>query len=221
MSVRKLSTTTWSFTNSGFGIIFQHNKLKHQLSYFEHDLIVGISTVQPVAIGLVNKGRHYWLYRNEVYTTSSESDGDKVIKYSEKLKQESLDDLTKLLLKQMKASQQQHDKIRKQKLQSMKQQNQQLLKSLKKTHEQTIKLLMKRTKPSKHSRYIPQDVKIQVVIRDNGMCQSPGCFATSNLHFDHIYPYSKGGRSDDVNNIQLLCSKHNLQKSNKHHSFRD
>ena len=61
----------------------------------------------------------------------------------------------------------------------MKQQNQQLLKSLKQTHEQTIKLLMKRTKPSKHSRYIPQDVKIQVVIRDNGMCQSPGCFATT------------------------------------------
>ena len=77
----------------------------------------------------------------------------------------------------------------------------------------TIKLLMKRTKPSKHSRYIPQDVKIQVVIRDNGMCQSPGCFATNNLHFDHIYPYSKGGRSDDVNNIQLLCSKHNWKKS--------
>ena len=121
----------------------------------------------------------------------------------------------------MKTSQQQYDKIHKQKLQSMKQQNQELLKSLKKTHEQTIKLLMKRTKPSKHSRYIPQDVKIQVVIRDNGMCQSPGCFATSNLHFDHIYPYSKGGRSDDVNNIQLLCSKHNLQKSNKHNSFSD
>tara|TARA_B100000886_G_C20333422_1_gene453406 strand:+ start:320 stop:976 length:657 start_codon:yes stop_codon:yes gene_type:complete len=213
MSVRKLSTTTWSFTNSGFGIIFQHNKLKYQLSHFEHDLIVGISTVQPVAIGLVNKRRHYWLYRNEVYTTSSKSDGDKIIKHSERLKEESLDDLTKLLLKQMKASQQQYDEIHKQKLQSMKRENQQLLMSLKQTHEQTIKLLMKRTKPSKHSRYIPQDVKIQVVIRDNGMCQSPGCFATSNLHFDHIYPYSKGGRSDDVNNIQLLCSKHNWKKA--------
>ena len=186
MSVRKLSTTTWSFTNSGFGITFQHNKLKYQLSSFEHDLKVGISTVQPVAIGLVNKGRHYWLYRKEVYTTSSESDGDKVIKHSERLKEESLDDLTKLLLKQMKASQQQYDEIHKQKLQSMKQQNQQLLKSLKKTHEQTIKLIMKRTKPNQHSRYIPQDVKIQVVSRDNGMCQSPSCFATSKLHFDHI-----------------------------------
>ena len=148
-----------------------------------------------------------------MYTTSSEFDSDKIIKHSEKLKQESLDDLTKLLLKQMKASQQQYDEIHKQKLQSMKQQNQRLLKSLKQTHEQTIKLLMKRTKPSKHSRYIPQDVKIQVVTRDNGMCQSPGCFATSNLHFDHIYPYSKGGRSDDVNNIQLLCSKHNWKKA--------
>jgi 5-methylcytosine-specific restriction endonuclease McrA len=215
MSVRKLSTITWSFTNSGFGINFQHNKIKHQLSYFEHDLIVGISTVQPVAIGLVNKHRHYWLYRNEVYTTSSDADGDKIIKHNERLKRESMDDLTKLLLKQMKASQQQYDEIHRQKLQSMKQQNQQFLKSLKQTHEQTIKLLMKRTKPSKHSRYIPQDVKIQVVIRDNGMCQSPGCFTTSNLHFDHIYPYSKGGRSNDVNNIQLLCSKHNLKKSNQ------
>ena len=214
MSVRKLSTTTWSFIDGGFGINFQHNKIKRQMSYFEHDLIVGISTVQPVAIGLVNKRRHYWLYRNEVYTTSSEFDSDKIIKHSERLKEESLDDLTKLLLKQMKASQRQYDEIHKQKLQSMKQQNQQLLRSLKQTHEQTIKLLMKRTKPSKHSRYIPQDVKIQVVIRDNGMCQSPGCFETSNLHFDHIYPYSKGGRSDDVNNIQLLCSKHNLRKSN-------
>lgn len=213
MSVRKLSTTTWSFINSGFGINFQHNKIKHQLSYFEYDLIVGISTVQPVAIGLVNKGRHYWLYRNEVYTTSSELDSNKIIKHSERLKEESLDDLTKLLLKQMKTNHQHYDEIHKQKLQSMKQQNQQLLKSLKQTHEQTIKLLMKRTKPSKHSRYIPQDVKIQVVIRDNGMCQSTGCFATSNLHFDHIYPYSKGGRSDDVNNIQLLCSKHNRKKS--------
>ena len=215
MSIRRLSKATWSFTNSDLGLIFQHNKIKHHLSNFEYDLIVGISTVQPVAIGLVNKHRHYWLYRNEIYTTSTDLDANKIIKHSEKHKQESLDDLTKLLLKQMKSSQKQYDGIHKQKLQSMKQQNQQLLRSLKKTHEQTIKLLMKRTKPSKHSRYIPQDVKIQVVIRDNGMCKSPGCFATSNLHFDHIYPYSKGGRSDDVNNIQLLCSKHNWKKSNR------
>ena len=58
MATRRLSKAKWSFTNSGFGIIFQHNKLKHQLSYFEHDLIVGISTVQPVAIGLVNMAIH-------------------------------------------------------------------------------------------------------------------------------------------------------------------
>ena len=74
MSVRKLSTTTWSFTNSGFGIIFQHNKLKHQAPSL-HDLIVGISTVQPVQLA-INK-QDYWLYRNEVYTTSSEFDTDK------------------------------------------------------------------------------------------------------------------------------------------------
>jgi 5-methylcytosine-specific restriction endonuclease McrA len=36
------------------------------------------------------------------------------------------------------------------------------------------------------------------------------------LHYNHIVPYSRGGRSDDVNNIQLLCAKHNLRKGNRY-----
>ncbi|MCK5258904.1 MAG: HNH endonuclease, partial [Thermoplasmatales archaeon] len=34
-------------------------------------------------------------------------------------------------------------------------------------------------------------------------------------HFDHIIPYSKGGSSLVADNIQLLCTKHNLEKRDK------
>jgi hypothetical protein len=63
------------------------------------------------------------------------------------------------------------------------------------------------------ARLIPSDVKAQVWKRDKGKCVQ--CGSKEHLHFDHILPYSKGGTSRDVRNIQLLCAKHNLQKSDK------
>ena len=63
------------------------------------------------------------------------------------------------------------------------------------------------------ARLIPSEVKAQVWKRDKGMCVQ--CGSKEHLHFDHILPYSKGGTSRDVRNIQLLCAKHNLQKSDK------
>lgn len=62
-----------------------------------------------------------------------------------------------------------------------------------------------------HARLIPMDVKREVWDRDNGKCQE--CGAEDNLHFDHIIPYSKGGSSKTIENIQLLCALHNLSKS--------
>ena len=65
----------------------------------------------------------------------------------------------------------------------------------------------------KHERMIPTSVKVEVWKRDGGKCRT--CGATTGLHYDHILPYAKGGRSDDVVNIQILCARHNLQKSDK------
>lgn len=62
------------------------------------------------------------------------------------------------------------------------------------------------------TRQIPGLVKLAVYKRDKGMCVQ--CGAKDNLHFDHFLPYSLGGTSLDENNIQLLCARHNLQKSN-------
>jgi hypothetical protein len=62
-----------------------------------------------------------------------------------------------------------------------------------------------------HTRIIPSDIKKDVWKRDKGRCVI--CGDTKNLHFDHDLPFSKGGTSISVNNVRLLCMKHNLQKS--------
>lgn len=64
-----------------------------------------------------------------------------------------------------------------------------------------------------HARLIPASVKYEVWKRDNGRCVE--CGSRDNLHFDHIIPYSKGGSSLLVENIQLLCARHNLAKRDK------
>ena len=61
-----------------------------------------------------------------------------------------------------------------------------------------------------HNRMIPSLVKLEVWKRDNGRCVK--CGSKTNLHFDHIIPFSKGGSSLIANNIQLLCARHNLEK---------
>lgn len=63
------------------------------------------------------------------------------------------------------------------------------------------------------TRQIPGKVKLAVFRRDKGTCVK--CGAKDNLHFDHILPYSKGGTSLKEENIQLLCARHNLEKSAK------
>jgi hypothetical protein len=62
-------------------------------------------------------------------------------------------------------------------------------------------------------RIIPSVVKLEVWQRDRGRCVT--CRATSDLHFDHIIPYSKGGSSKDPANIQILCGRHNLAKRDR------
>lgn len=61
----------------------------------------------------------------------------------------------------------------------------------------------------RNTRSIPQDVKIAVAARDGGRCRQ--CGSTTDLHFDHVIPWSKGG-ANTVANIQLLCGSCNRRK---------
>lgn len=78
------------------------------------------------------------------------------------------------------------------------------------------------------SSYVPQALprtgrdpslrlRIKVLFRDRFTCQycgaSPAITAGVELHVDHIVPWSKGGETT-LENLQTLCSKCNLGKSN-------
>ncbi|HSW97693.1 MAG TPA: hypothetical protein VLF89_07760 [Candidatus Saccharimonadales bacterium] len=64
-----------------------------------------------------------------------------------------------------------------------------------------------------HTRLITSEIKKEVWKRDQGKCVT--CGETTNLHFDHELPFSRGGTSLSSKNVRLLCMKHNLQKSAK------
>jgi hypothetical protein len=59
-------------------------------------------------------------------------------------------------------------------------------------------------------RHIPRDVRQRVWQRYGGRCAE--CGATDYLEFDHIIPIAKGGSNGEFN-IQLLCRRCNLRKS--------
>jgi hypothetical protein len=64
-------------------------------------------------------------------------------------------------------------------------------------------------------RYIPRTVMLQVVRRDNHVCQE--CFSyvpDDQLEFDHVIPLSRGG-STSVENLRLLCRNCNNAKSDR------
>jgi hypothetical protein len=63
---------------------------------------------------------------------------------------------------------------------------------------------------------VPAWAKKAVIARDNGICGQCGANITMRLeaddHFDHMVPISRGGCNDLVN-LQMLCEKCNLKKS--------
>lgn len=64
----------------------------------------------------------------------------------------------------------------------------------------------------RRSRSIPRDVRQRVWQAYGGACAE--CGATDYLEFDHIVPVAKGG-SNSEQNVQLLCRRCNLRKSDR------
>ncbi len=83
-----------------------------------------------------------------------------------------------------------------------------LLNVLVKLHSQ----LITRKVEGNPSRHIPREVRQRVWQIYGGKCAE--CSSTDYLEYDHIIPHAKGG-SNDERNVQLLCRKCNLAKSDK------
>ena len=65
--------------------------------------------------------------------------------------------------------------------------------------------------------YVRAGLRWEVLARDNWTCCSCGRSTKQDgviLHVDHILPRSKGG-TDEIDNLQTLCSKCNIGKSNR------
>lgn len=64
----------------------------------------------------------------------------------------------------------------------------------------------------KTKRFPSERLKVQVLMRDGNKCRLCGVTITGdNIHFDHIYPWSKGGETV-LENLQVLCETHNIAK---------
>jgi len=66
--------------------------------------------------------------------------------------------------------------------------------------------------PAQSSRHIARDVRQRVWQKYGGQCAE--CRSEIHLEFDHIVPVAKGGSNSD-SNVQLLCRKCNLAKSDR------
>lgn len=60
---------------------------------------------------------------------------------------------------------------------------------------------------------VPREVREEVFRRDGGRCVE--CGDNFDIQYDHIIPWSRGG-ADSVENLQLLCSRCNQSKGNRH-----
>jgi len=79
------------------------------------------------------------------------------------------------------------------------------------------KKVSKNTTSNVKSRSIPLNLRMKVLNRDGFRCvycgRSPATHLGCKLHVDHIIPFSKGGENTEEN-LQTLCEKCNLGKSN-------
>jgi len=70
-------------------------------------------------------------------------------------------------------------------------------------------------KKRKIREFIPASLRHEVFKRDGYKCVECGATKeTTTLHVDHIIPKSEGG-TDELDNLQTLCDKCNLAKSNR------
>lgn len=83
-----------------------------------------------------------------------------------------------------------------------------------------VTVLKSKVPTKRTSRNINLKLRFTVLQMDNFRCRSCGASPARNpeveLHIDHIVPWSKGGETE-IENLQTLCSKCNLGKSN--HEF--
>lgn len=87
--------------------------------------------------------------------------------------------------------------------------------------ERAARTLRRKTEAAPaEGRRVPKRVEDEVWRRDGGRCAFIGgegtrCGETAWLELDHVVPWALGGRSDDPENIRLLCRAHNQSEARR------
>lgn len=87
-------------------------------------------------------------------------------------------------------------------------------------YEKACKLEIQQTSAEYHTKIerakMTDSLRYDILKRDNYKCRICGFGAEDGvkLHVDHIIPVSKGGKTE-INNLQTLCERCNMGKSNK------
>ena len=132
---------------------------------------------------------------------------DQAIAEYEEEKQRKIDEArNRIIQRRQEEEEQEKEKIRQKLLKQKKQRE--LERKVQQEMIENGELAMDGTK----RRHIPHSVVSEVYRRDGARCVI--CGSTENLQLDHIIPFSKGG-ADTAENLQILCQKCNLEKSNK------
>ena len=87
------------------------------------------------------------------------------------------------------------------------------------------KLAMKRSEMNRRAYGVMQISTLERLVNENILkygiitCEQGKKPCPDNFHVDHIRPVSKGG-SNDYDNLQILCAKHNQEKYTKTIDYR-
>ena len=214
MAVRRLARSTWEQTGlpCGGARFAYGNQFTLDLPVTAYLALCITVQHTPVLLGTTVKGRAVWWFDGHLWT-GAPTDGETEVKSASQRHAPANNPLLNMASEQSRAS---HHEAMERAAQVAKQEAAMWDAALgisMKAANLALSFITTNTVTSTHSRHIPQDVKIRVSLRDRGMCRHVGCFRTTNLHFDHVIAYSKGGPSDQDWNIQLLYDEHNWKKS--------
>ena len=220
--VKKLPRSQWNWQEEdGFGTLYVNNVVALMTSALLWQFNIRNSMVSPLRLGQTMVGWKFfplWLYKGHLFIGSSGICEADIIKAGSRVKP------------YYKAKEQWWWQFSDPFLHGYMEQMDRVMLGLKQQHEANWAGLSKSARDEKKqftrgikvrdNRYIPQWVKIQVVLRDKGKCVYCGESNVKLLEFDHRRAWSKGGTSKDPLNICLGCKTCNRKKSDKDWGWR-
>lgn len=216
-NILRIPLKEWKWhSDDFFGTLIVYSQIILMRPEMMWDFMFRNSMLRPECIGqvrMVNGFFPLWMYKGHLWAASINTKAEDIVKKATKIKP------------RYNAKEQWWWGFTDPTLRGLMENMDRLLLGLKQQHEVDWRSLTPKKRSSTKStmkgigvrdnRYIPQWVKIHVVLRDKGKCVYCGENDVKLLEFDHREAWSKGGSSKDPLNICLGCRPCNRRKSDR------